>query len=746
MKSKLIILLLGYSSFIFAQNSITGIITEQDNTRLFGVQIYIEQLHIGTTSDENGNFEFNNIPNGTHILEVSYIGFKKEIKTVSLSNKSIVVNLQLTESVFHMDEIIVSTPFRKTQSKNVMKVDYKSIKSFDKNGATTLIQGIVSIPGVEQISTGTGVGKPVIRGLSGNRVLVYTQGVRLENQQFGNEHGLGLNESGIESVVVIKGPASLLYGSDALGGVLYFTPEKFALNNETKINFRQKLFSNTLGSNTSLGFKTSKEKFKFLARGAYSTHIDYKIPNGDRVTNTRFNEKDFKAGFGYNTNNYISEFRYNYTKSEIGLTEGIGNQSKDRIPELPFQEIGNHILSLHNHLFFENSKLDFDLGYVYNNRKEFEEHEHDEGPIDEDEAALHMKLKTFTYDVKYQFPKIINFESLIGLQGLNQSNANFGEEILIPNAKTNDIGALISGLYSWNEINSLQGGIRFDHRNIRTEEHKIQHEDEIHTFESLDKSYQNFAASLGFKTLFFNHVISRLNLASGFRAPNLAELTSNGVHHGTNRFEIGNPNLKSEQNFQIDLSLEYQSDHLEFFINGFYNQINDYIYLTPTGEIEDGHNIFTYVQNDAELYGGEFGLHFHPHPLDWLHIESNFETVTGKQMDNDYLPLIPANKLTNTIRTEFNVNEKFSELFVALTLQSYFEKNNVSSFEQPSEAYNLINLSMGTDIIFIKTDLQINFGINNILNKTYISHLSVLKVDDIPNIGRNILLGINLNI
>jgi iron complex outermembrane receptor protein len=135
---------------------------------------------------------------------------------------------------------------------------------------------------------------------------------------------------------------------------------------------------------------------------------------------------------------------------------------------------------------------------------------------------------------------------------------------------------------------------------------------------------------LGYKMDLADDLI-RLNLASGFRAPNLAELTSNGVHEGTNRYEIGNSDLKTEQNVQSDINLEYNNSHFEFFVNGFY--INNYIYTSPTGRIQDNNDVFSYIQNNAKLYGGEIGLHFHPHPLDWLHYETSFETVTGKKQN-----------------------------------------------------------------------------------------------------------------
>ncbi len=739
MKRVFFLLIIGFSNLLLSQNSVSGVVVDDLDEPIFGVQIYIEQLHLGTTSDEMGFFEIKNIPLGDHQVIFSYIGFKNEILQITIPNKENEIHVKLTESVFHMEEVIVSSPFHKIQSENVMKVEYKSLQSLEKNGGSTLIQSLVSIPGVEQFSTGTGIGKPVIRGLSGNRVLVYTQGVRLENQQFGGEHGLGLNESGIESVEVIKGPASLLYGSDALGGVLYFNPEKFATENETNIDISQKFYSNTLGSSTSLGIKTSKSIFKYLVRGSYNTHSDYKISNENRVSNTRFNEKDFKAAIGFNSNIVVSELRYNFTQSQIGITEGIGDQSNSKKPELPYQGINNHIISLHNHFFLKKSKFDLDLGYIANNREEFESNSNS--------ADLHLKLKTITYDLKYYLPKLGNLETIIGIQGMHQKNKNFGEEILIPDATINNLGLLTTALWNWNKNNSLQGGFRFDLNDLETEKHIILQEDgSLKIFEPLNKNYQNFTASLGYKTFLFNNISTRLNLASGFRPPNLAELTSNGVHEGTFRYEIGNPNLLSEQNFQSDISFEFKSDHIEIFANGFYNKINNYIFIAPNGEVLNGFDVYTYLQDDANLFGGEFGFHYHPHPLDWLHLESSFETVTGKQIKGPYLPLIPANKLNNIIRAEFKGNTKINEIFISLKLESYFDQNNVSEFEHKTKGYNLLDLSFGGDLNFNKTSWRINFNVNNLLNKSYVSHLSALKFDGIPNPGRNFMLGINFDL
>ena len=739
MKKILIALFIGFSAFINAQNKISGKITDKDNNPIKGVNIFVSELHKSSETDENGAYSINNVPNGTIKITYTLLGFTSQNKTLLLQNGENKLDIVLEPTLFQMDEVIVATSFHKLQSQNVMKVDHESMKSLQQKGAVTLIEGLETLPGISQISTGASIGKPVIRGLSGNRVLVYSQGVRLENQQFGDEHGLGLNDAGVESVEIIKGPASLLYGSDALGGVLYFNPEKFAKSNTFEGDFSQKIFSNTLGSNTTLGSKVSSENWKYLVRGSNSFHSDYKIADGNRVTNTRFNESDLKTGIGYSNSIFSSVLRYNFNKLDLGIPEnGIAEQTSSSTPEYPKQAVTNHLLSLNSTLFFNTSKLDIDLGFISNNRSEFE---------DSEVANLKMKLNTLNYNLKYHLPKAGKLESIFGIQGMAQTNVNSGIEYLIPNAKTNDFGVFGTANYEWNS-SVLQAGIRFDNRNITTESYGVLGDEG--SFEAVVKNYNSFNGSLGYKTNLTKEFILRINVASGFRAPNLAELTSNGVHEGANRYEIGNSNLSTEQNMQTDLNLEYQNSHFEFFANGFYNKINNYIYLNPSANTIAGYDVFNYFQTDAKLYGGEFGLHFHPHPLDWLHFESSFETVTGEKqsrgLGSEFLPLIPANNWNNSLRAEFNVKNWLKDGFATLNVSNTFDQKKVSGFETYSGGYTLVNFGIGGQINIRKAHFNFNINGNNLFNKSYIAHLSRLKNDDIPNIGRNIVLGINFSL
>ncbi|MGN7514288.1 MAG: TonB-dependent receptor [Allomuricauda sp.] len=750
MKQFYISVLLALTSiYTYSQNTLSGNISDAETGEpLEQVSVYIPQLENGTVTDADGNYTLKNLPEGNYKLVISYIGFETYSTSFEISEGSNQFNYQMFPSVIEMDEVVLSTPFHKLQRENVMKVEQKSMEELKQQGGITLSEGITNIPGVSSVSTGVGIGKPVIRGLSFNRVLVYTQGVRLENQQYGGEHGLGINDAGVSSVEVIKGPASLLYGSDALGGVLYLNPEKFETSGETSGDVNMRYFTNTLGYNANAGFKTSGEKLKFLVRGAYASNADYETGDGTSVTNSRFNEADLKTGLAYQTAKFKTELRYNYNTADLGIPEEIGVQNNDREPLEPYQELSTHILSAKNNFFFRKSSLEATFGYTVNNRKEFEEHHEEhagEEPVEEhaeeeEGAALDMKLSTFNYNIQFN-PQWGKMTTIFGVQGMHQTNENFGEEVLVPNAITNDFGVLATSHIHFTK-SDLQIGLRYDLRSINGEASGIEGDEEY--IPALDKNFNSFNAALGYRMDLTNNIMGRLNLATGFRAPNLSELSSNGLHSGANRVEIGNPELDSEQNFQIDLALEYGNRHIEAYVNTFYNIVNDYIYLEPTGEFRELDPVYDFQQQNAILYGGEFGFHLHPHPIDWLHLESSYDIVFGELKDNSNLPLIPANRWTNTFRVEWKKRNQDYKCYAFVTLQTFFDQNKVADFETKTPRYNLFNVGFGGDMKIFNQKVGYSITGNNLFDKNYISHLSRLKADGIANIGRNISFNLNV--
>ncbi|MBL4861629.1 MAG: TonB-dependent receptor, partial [Crocinitomicaceae bacterium] len=363
-----------FSIVLFGQEFTGTVKDELTNETIAFAKVYFSDMNSGTITDENGVFYLSNYPNKKTSIQISYLGYKTKTLEINFSEiKEMTFFLEISHLT--LQEVVVSVPGGKLQNENIVSVDRKKIEELKETSPLTLSEAISTIPGVEQRTTGAGIGKPIIRGLSGNRIVTYAQGMRIENQQWGDEHGLGIGDVGIESVEVIKGPASLLYGSDALGGVLYFVDERYAKQNYIEGFIQTNFQSNTLGTLNNLGLKIHKNKLKWNLFGTYISNADYQIPNGERVYNTRFEEKNFKTSFGYSKKNWISNLRYSFLQDRFGITEedSIYSSSKERVSTLPFQTIDNHNLSWDNTIFTRDSKLNMVLGYTGNRRKEFED-------------------------------------------------------------------------------------------------------------------------------------------------------------------------------------------------------------------------------------------------------------------------------------------------------------------------------------------------------------------------------------
>jgi len=502
---KLIIIVFLQCNFtlIYAQSFQGRVLDKESEQPIAFAEVYFPELQTSTTTDINGNFSIEHFEQNKIHIQITFIGYQAidEIINIDTIHQK---TFYLEESHYELKEVVVSAPTGKLQGESVVNVAYKKIGELQRTSPLTLAETISNIPGVEQNTTGTGIGKPIIRGLSGNRIVTYAQGIRIENQQWGDEHGLGVGEIGIESVEVIKGPASLLYGSDALGGVLYFIDERYAKHNTYEVMAQSKFLSNAISFMNDIGFKIHKNKFKFNLFGSYSSHADYQIPNSESVFNTRFDEKNIKSSFGFNTTNWISNIRYSFLQNNFGITEdAIYSNSKERKFVLPFQTISNHNLSFENKFYVKQSKLNTILGYSSNYRTEFED--------DRSNQALGMKLNTFTYNIKWNTPVYKDLISFVfGSQGMSQENINNGEEVLIPDATTNDFG--VFGLVNIESDNiQFQSGIRFDNRNIDTRT--------TQNISSFSNSFNGLTFSGGFvynkeKTKY------RANISSGFRAPN----------------------------------------------------------------------------------------------------------------------------------------------------------------------------------------------------------------------------------
>ncbi len=700
----------------------------------------------------------------------------------------------------NLDEIIVTSPVGQLKRKqSATPVSVVTGKTLHQTASSNIIDAVAKQPGVDQVTTGSGISKPVIRGLGYNRIVCVADGVRQEGQQWGDEHGLELDGQSVGQVEILKGPASLMYGSDAMAGVIVFHPEAIEPAGRMGASLATEYQTNSGLINYSLRFGGNKRGFVW--NGRYSEKFAHAYHNkyDGYIPGTQFHERAANALLGLNKEWGFTHLTLGYYHITPSITEG------ERDPEagdflydedqysngnlktyrkaLPYQQIHHYKAVLDNSFTLGNGLLKAIVGYQQNRRQEYEEHHHHEGYDHEEdeyedehdhqdahsheEASLDLLLHTLTYDARYTYNGFDTWKLNGGIGGMYQHSLNKGEEFLIPDYNLFDIGAYLTAskeLQRW----TLSGGLRFDYRHLHS--HKLMEED-AERFSDFTRHFSALSGSLGAVWHANSHLNIRANAARGFRAPNLSELGSNGVHHGTLRYEIGNRDLKPEHSWQGDLGLDYSSRYLSLELALFLNRIDNYIFasaVTPDASVtvsegspEGSLRYFRYSQGDALLKGFEAG--FDLHPIHQLHIGSTFSMVDARQLgqplETRYLPLTPAPRLTGEVKWEFTHNgdhhtsaphhtgesehhhrldHVFDNAYVAIGVEHYFRQNHyymADDTETATPAYTLLSLSAGTDILLRngRKLCELYLIADNLLNSAYQSHLSRLKYADINN-------------
>ena len=658
---------------------------------------------------------------------------------------------QDNNDLVELDEIVLTLPFDQTLGKSVLKVDKLNFNDINPIIKQYISNSISKLPGVSIISTGPGIGKPSIRGLSFNRVVVISQGLRLENQQWGEEHGIATSSSGVESVEVVKGPLYVLYGSDAMGGVLNIEPERYSTSNGLSVDYTGIFNSNYSGLTNNIGLKGNSGKFSYIFRADMVDNENFSSPDGE-VENTWFKQNDFKAGIAYQTEKFQSDLRLSMSGIEVGIPhmeEGHddhddhddheGHDDHDDHEEGEhYQEITHTALTWQNTFDMGNNHtLEVTLGRQSNDRVEHGGHEeegHDdheeEGHDDHDdheghedgEAELDMELQTNTFDMKLTMPQSDNFNLIMGINLLNQENKNFGHEELIPDAEKGDFGLFALGQLDLDDTSQALLGIRYDSRSISSG--------------STSNDFKNLIGFIGYKKDYENSIL-RINLSTGFRAPDLIELYADGTHHGSFQYKKGNLNLVAEESLQTDFSYQITNDDTIVSFDLFYNNISDYIYLSPSSMFEDGLRVYDYVQQDAELLGGE--IHINKNTgLDWLSYYTSLEYIFAESADGEALPFISPLTFNQVFNIDFGSNYSLEVDFIAKAKQG-----RVASYEDETDGYSVLNLSGNYTTSFLDNDLNLFWRVSNVFDKEYYDHLSRLKTAGIHEMGRNISVGLN---
>ena len=665
-----------------------------------------------------------------------------------------------TTDVFYrhlnLKEVVVTGATGSTKLKeSSAPVSLFTARQLESVSATNIIDAVTTIPGVAQVTTGSGISKPIIRGMGYNRIVVVSDGIRQEGQQWGDEHGIEVDAASISSVEVLKGPGSLVYGSDALAGVLRFNSSPIVPKGKMRAGFSTEYQTNNGLFDYSVYFSGNKKGNVWNARYSEKMAHAYKNRYDGYVPNSQFHERAAQLMGGINRSWGYSRLTLSYYNITPSIVEGERDEETgDLVCEygrlkqyshgMPYQQVYHYKAAWDNSFYLGDGKLNVLLGYQLNRRQEFEDAE------SPNEYELYFKLHTLSYNVHYVTPHLGNWKITAGVGGMYQKSVNGGEEFLIPDYSLFDFGVFATthaDLGRWD----VNGGVRFDNRHMNGRE--LEDDGKIR-FEAFKRNFRGLTASVGAVFHATDRLDLRANVARGFRAPNISELSSNGVHEGSVRYELGNVGLKPEHSLQFDLGVEFESPVVACKLDLFANLIDNYIFIHRVADVVDPEYMtYRYDAGDSRLMGGELSIDVHP--LHALHLGTSLSYVSAIRLhqprESRYLPFTPAPRWTLDAKYEINHDGRvFSNAFVAAQWDYYFKQNHYYSADETetaTPAYGLLNLSAGTDVmIHGRRAMSFYFTAQNVTNKVYQSHLSRLKYADVNpltgergvfNMGRN---------
>ena len=557
----LIFFLLLISPAAFAGNVLTGKVTDKNGVPLTGAIIEITDIKAGAAADTNGKYVITDLPKGVYMVEVHYLGFATITESVKIDGET-VKDFSMSDNIIEKNEVVVTGSSLATgERRSITPIQSLSLKQMQQTSFTNVIDAITNLPGVSALTTGPAISKPIIRGLGYNRIITLNDGVRQEGQQWGDEHGIEIDDYNVTRIEVLKGPASLAYGSDALAGVVNIIsdpeiPEGKIIGNLTG-NYQTN--NGLMAEHAEIGGK--KDGFSWNAYVTEKDAHDYRNAYDGYVFDSRFKNTNFGISAGVNKSWGSSKVYFTVFDQTLGLVEGnrdsatgkfIKDVSLDGIDTTvivpksdnknyaittPHQHIQHYKWVWDNSLYLNNGgRLAVTLGYQRNIREEFSD------PASPNTAGLALLLQTATYDLKYFLPQYNDWHISVGLNGMSQWNYNEGSEFLVPDYRLFDGGLYGMAKRDWDKW-SVSGGLRLDARMVGTYE-KLQ---DAFVRQAIQVSYQvfypftdyftNASGSLGAAYNVSKKFTFKFNFSTGYRTPNVAELAANGVHDGTIRYE-----------------------------------------------------------------------------------------------------------------------------------------------------------------------------------------------------------------
>ena len=776
-----------------AQNSLQlkGRVLDENNNALIGASIVLLPTQKGTVSDENGYYLFNGLKQGKYTVAVSYIGYKDLVESVLL-DADVDRDFHLRSTSLSLQEVVVKDNYAETRSREEsLNVEVVNDRYLKENMGGSLMQSLERLPGVSSIDIGSGHSKPVIRGLGFNRVVVVENGIKHEGQQWGADHGLEIDQYAADRLEVIKGPASLMFGSDAIGGVIDVKQNRLPEKNSFggSVDLTGKSNNNLLGS--SITVEGRKEWFYARLQATVLDYGDYKVPADsvdiysykvplykNQLRNTAGNDYNLHLGFGFLFTRFQSRFYLSNVNSKSGFfanAHGVeprnvdeelhDNSSRDVL--FPCQTVDH--LKLINKSKWQLGRFGFetDLGFQRNLRQEksyYVSHGYMPPALPDSlefDPNLEREFDKLIYSGRLKMNYILSAgtELTLGVNTEYQDNRINGYSFIIPAFEQINTGTFLLIKHSFSVKSLLQFGIRYDYGRINSKEYNdwfqslvgesSEDEEYLQRAQKLDRSFSNVTWSVGYNYNPENWSL-KANIGKSFRMPIAKELAANGVNYHHFSYEVGNPELDAEISYQIDAGVEYHSKKFAVGATPFVNYFPNYIFLNPTSEHDrlygNGNQVYNYVQSEVFRFGGEVHAHCQLSPNLQMGVLGEYvysEQISGEKKGFT-LPFSPPASAILNLKYRKPKLMVLNDAYVSLDYRLTAAQNKIVPPEEQTDGYRVTNISFGGNVNAGRQKLEFSMQVQNLLNSKYFNHTSYYRLINIPEAGRNFVMNVSI--
>jgi len=766
---------------MFSQNTLKGKVVDANGMPLN--KCHIDWNTYCATTNPDGTFELQNIPSGTFNLRVKLIGFQTQDILVNVPETMFVELVMFTEEEM-LDELIISTNQPKTY--NGISVKSNQIKD---NFTGSLAKSLENVAGVTAMEIGSGVSKPMIRGLGFTRIAVTENGIKQEGQQWGADHGLEIDALQAEEVEIIKGVGAIAYGSDAIGGVIRINNEKIPQENSTSGNviLHGRTVNDAIGA--SFNFQHRKENWFFKTKFSGVDYADFKVPTSEvnylntkipiynnRMKNTAGDEYSVYLQGGYVSDSFQSILSVSNLKSKIGFFAGahgipsvgaVADDGNYRDVGFPYQTVNHFKVTSSNKWKKPHSEWNAIFSFQQNHRQEwslFHSHySNQQAPSVNPNLELDFVLNTLDSQANYSFETGLDHETTFGFQQNYQQNNVSGYSYLLPEYNRNNLAFYANHQWFVSQKITLDFGARLDYIDMKTQgyfdsilydylisngksetiaKENAQRSSDVH------KTYLQTNFAFGLSYVMHPKWKLNFNIGTNFRAPTAMELSANGIHHGAFRHEKGNPNLNVERGVSSEIGLTFENDNFKSTLSPYVYYFSNYIFLKPTGTfsvLPHGGQVYEYAQSKALITGFEYAVQ---QKWNSFTLNATFEYLYNKQLNN------PKGNYPLPFSTPINLFAEFSYAFKdsEITKQSKVyvntkwasAQNRIAQNEEKTPGYTIFGAGLQSEIIIGKLKPTIRLQATNLLNTKYYNHASFYRAIEIPELGRNIQLMIQI--